>query len=238
MCVRQRYWAYVSSGVSKLLKAFCSWQPTCITQLFSASLLSLCFKWFFMDFVVSGCTVYARVLPLNEELIFKYHKGSLVCLPLRCETEFKLLKIGIGNVELEYKTSLRLSDVLCKPVLVHLGQLFLCYLHRQRSSANAMVVMPFCLQTGIPCFCWELSVVDPFLRRPVGSNITGNFFFLHCKGKKLHFFFSWWPCCSFGDKSKIVSIWAAVCFNGITWLFRYWSSRGSVLLHGRLPEGV
>lgn len=98
-----------------------------------------------MDFVVSGCTLYARVLLLNEELIFKYRKGSLVCLPLRCETECKLLKIGIGNVELECKTSLRLSDVLCEPVLVHLGQLFLCCLHGQRSSADAMVVVPFCL---------------------------------------------------------------------------------------------
>ena len=89
-----------------------------------------------MDFVVSGCTLYARVLLLNEKLIFEYHKGSLVCLPLRCETERKLLKNGIGNVELEYKTSLRCSDVLCESVLVYLGQLFLCCLHGQRSSST------------------------------------------------------------------------------------------------------
>ncbi|RMC16329.1 hypothetical protein DUI87_06656 [Hirundo rustica rustica] len=60
------------------------------------------------------------VLPLNEELTFKYHKASLVCLPLRCETECKLLKIGIDNVELEDKTSLRSSDMLREPDLMHL----------------------------------------------------------------------------------------------------------------------
>lgn len=114
-----------------------------------------------MDFVVSGCTLHARVLLLNEELIFKYHQGSLVCLPLRCETECKLLKISVGNVESEYKTTLRLSDVLCDPVLVRLGQLFSCCLHGQRASANATVVVPFCLQTGIPPFYWELSIRTP-----------------------------------------------------------------------------
>lgn len=60
--------------------------------------------------------------PPNEELTFKYHKASLVCLPLRCETECKLLKIGIDNMELEDKTSLRLSDMLREPVLVLFAQ--------------------------------------------------------------------------------------------------------------------
>lgn len=80
-------------------------------------LLSLCFKPLFMGFVVSGSALHAGVLPPNEELAFKYHKASLVCLPLRCEAECKLLKIGIDNVELEDKSSLRLSDVLREPVL-------------------------------------------------------------------------------------------------------------------------
>lgn len=84
-----------------------------------------------MGFVVSGSALYAGVLHLNEELTFKYRKASLVCLPLRCEAECKLLKTGIDNVELEDKTGLRLSDMLREPVLVHLGQLSLCCLHGQ-----------------------------------------------------------------------------------------------------------
>lgn len=131
-------------------------------------LLSLCFKPLFMGFVVSGSALRAGVLPPNEELTFKYHKASLVCLPLRCETECKLLKIGIGNVELEDKSSLRLSDMLREPVLLRLGQLFLC--------TGSDPVQWFCLESGIPPLWWDLS-------HSVGSSITGNFFPLLCKEK-------------------------------------------------------
>lgn len=138
-----------------------------------------------MGFVVSGFALYAGVLPPNEEMTFKYCKASLVCLPLRCETECKLLKIGIDNVELEDKTSLRLSDMLREPVLVHLGQLSLSCLHRQRSSASAGAVV----LTGN----WDSSLLlgaehqASFLRHPVQSSITGNFFSLLCKEKKYSF---------------------------------------------------
>lgn len=84
--------------------------------------------------MVSGSALYAGVLPPNEELTVKYHRASLVCLSLSCETECKLLKIGIDNMELEDKTSLRFSDMLREPVLMHLGQLSLCCLHGQGSS--------------------------------------------------------------------------------------------------------
>lgn len=63
---------------------------------------------------------YSVLLP-NDELSFKYHGGSLVCLPLRWEAECELLKIGLGCVGLEYKTSLRSSNTSCEPVLVHVG---------------------------------------------------------------------------------------------------------------------
>lgn len=63
---------------------------------------------------------YSVLLP-NDELGLKYHRGSLVCLPLRWEAECKLLKIGLGCVGLEYKTSLRSSNTSCEPVLVHAG---------------------------------------------------------------------------------------------------------------------
>lgn len=130
-----------------------------------------------MDFVVSGCTLCASVLPLNEEPIFKYHKGSLVYLPLRCDTEYKLLKIVIGNVELEYKTSPRLSDVLQEPVLVHFGSPFLVLFAR----AKAMVVVPF------HPFCWDLSVRTPS-RGTLCKVRSQQFCFFHHKGRKLHFF--------------------------------------------------
>lgn len=43
---------------------------------------------------------YSALLP-NNELSFKYHGGSLVCLPLRWEAECKFLKIGLSCVGLE-----------------------------------------------------------------------------------------------------------------------------------------
>lgn len=119
-----------------------------------------------------GSAQYARELPPNEELAVKYHRASLVCLPLRCETECKLLKIGIDNVELEDKISLRLSDTLREPVLVHLGQPSLCCLHGQGSSAVEVVLLGR----------WDSSLLmgakhqASLLKNPVGSSITGNFF--------------------------------------------------------------
>ena len=41
---------------------------------------------------------------------------------------------------------------------------------------------------------WDSSLLlgaehqGPFRRHPVGRNITGNFFFLHCKGRKIYTF--------------------------------------------------
>lgn len=97
---------------------------------------------------------YSVLLP-SDELSFKYHRGSLVCLPLRCEAECKLLKIGIGYVGLGYKTSLRSPNASYEPVLVHMGW-SLCNSCRQWSSGGFLL-----LANWIPPFGWELSVGTP-----------------------------------------------------------------------------